>query len=36
MDNKAIYETPTMVVVEVKAAGCILQASKEQYDPKEW
>ena len=36
MDNKAIYETPTAMVVEVKAAGCILQASKEQYEPNEW
>ena len=34
--DKERYEAPATEVVELKTEGCILQASKDPYDPTPW
>ena len=38
MENKEkeLYESPVMIVLEVKTETAILQASKQDYIPEEW
>ena len=35
-NHKELYESPTAEIVELKADGCILQASLTEYEPVEF
>lgn len=36
MNDKLLYEAPTVEVVEIKSESCILQASRTDYTPVTW